>query len=268
MTYLDDRAYAFTQISQVSDGDKMFEVTTVGALTAGLLSFLSPCVLPIVPFYVSYFAGSRLSEAQASENRIISGRARAVASSIFFGLGIVTVFVALGASANTLGVLMQEWFDILRFVAACLLVAMGLHFLGIVKIAAFHRQVRIETRLIDPSKFVGAYVVGLAFAFGWTPCVGPVLAAILFTAAAQDTAAEGARLLFVYGVGMTLPFVLVSLFVTQFVSWMSRFRAYLGMVEKVIGSCLITFGILVGTDQIGAIAQVMLDYVPWFSSLG
>ena len=151
--------------------------------------FLSPCVLPIVPFYVSYFAGSRLNQAQSNENTIISGRTRAVASSIFFGLGIITVFVALGASASTLGVLMQDWFDVLRLVAACLLIVMGLHFLGIVQIAVFHRQVRIETRLIDPSKFVGAYVVGLAFAFGWTPCVGPVLAATLFTAAAQDTAA-------------------------------------------------------------------------------
>jgi cytochrome c-type biogenesis protein len=261
-------SYAFMQISQVSDRDKMFEVTTVGALTAGLLSFLSPCVLPIVPFYVSYFAGSRLNEAQASENTIISGRARAVTSSIFFSLGIITVFVALGANASTLGVLMQDWFDVLRLVAACLLIVMGLHFLGTVQIAAFHRQVRIETRLIDPSKLVGAYVVGLAFAFGWTPCVGPVLAAILFTAAAQDTAVEGAQLLFVYGAGMTLPFVLISLFVDQFTSWMSRFRAYLGIVKKVTGLCLITFGILVGTDQIGAIAQVMLDYLPWFSRLG
>ena len=260
--------YAFMQIAQVSDGDKMFEVTTVGALSAGLLSFLSPCVLPIVPFYESYFAGSRLNQAQSNENTIISGRARAVASSIFFGLGIITVFVALGASASTPGVLMQDWFDVLRLVAACLLIVMGLHFLGIVQIAVFHRQVRIETRLIDPSKFVGAYVVGLAFAFGWTPCVGPVLATILFTAAAQDTAAEGAQLLFVYGVGMTLPFVLVSLFVDQFTSWMSRFRTYLGMVEMVTGLCLIAFGILIGTDQIGAIAQVMLDYVPWFSRLG
>jgi cytochrome c-type biogenesis protein len=146
-----------------------------------------------VPFYVSYFAGSRLNQAQSNENTIISGRARAVASSIFFGLGIITVFVALGASASTLGVLMQDWFDVLRLVAACLLIVMGLHFLGIVQIAVFHRQVRIETRLIGSSKFVGAYVgayvVGLAFAFGWTPCVGPVLAATLFTAAAQDTAA-------------------------------------------------------------------------------
>lgn len=162
--------YAFMQIAQVSDGDKMFEVTTVGALTVGLLSFLSPCVLPIVPFYVSYFAGSRLNQAQSNENTIISGRARAVASSIFFGLGIITVFVALGASASTLGVLMQDWFDVLRLVAACLLIVMGLHFLGIVQIAVFHRQVRIETRLIDPSKFVGAYVVGLDPLCGASSC--------------------------------------------------------------------------------------------------
>jgi cytochrome c-type biogenesis protein len=145
---------------------------------------------------------------------------------------------------------------------------MGLHFLGVIRIGFLYRQFRADAGSTSNVTFIGAYVIGLAFAFGWTPCVGPVLAAILFTAAGQETAWQGAGLLFVYGVGMTLPFVIAALFIGPFMAWMQRFRRHLGLIEKLMGLLLITFGVLIATNSINIIAQWMLEHVPWFSAIG
>lgn len=246
----------------------MFEITYFGALAAGLLSFLSPCILPIVPFYLSYLAGVGVNQVE-SEARVSGAvKLRAFLSACLFALGVITVFMGLGATASTFGQLVREYFDVLRWIAAAIIIAMGLHFLGLIRIGILYRQLRVETGNAAGVSLLGAYVVGLAFAFGWTPCVGPVLAAILFTAAGQQTAGQGAALLFAYGLGMTLPFVVAALFIGPFMTWMAGFRKYLGVVEKLMGAFLILFGILIATNSINIIAQWMLENVPWFSAIG
>ena len=246
----------------------MFDVTVFGALGAGLLSFLSPCILPIVPFYLSYLAGVGMNQISAEAEVTGAVRRRAVISALFFALGVITVFMGLGATATIFGQMVREYFDVLRWVAAAIIIAMGLHFLGVIRIGILYRQFRADAGNTSNASYFGAFVIGLAFAFGWTPCVGPVLAAILFTAAGQETAGQGAWLLFVYGVGMTLPFVLAALFIGPFMRFMARFRRHLGRVEKGMGVLLILFGVLIATNSINYIAQWMLENIPWFSAIG
>lgn len=246
----------------------MFDVSFAGALIAGLLSFLSPCILPIVPFYLSYLAGVGMNQISAEAVVTPAVRRRAFLSALCFALGVITVFMGLGATATIFGQMVRDYFDILRWVAAAIIIAMGLHFLGVIRIGFLYRQFRSDAGSTSNVSYVGAFVIGLAFAFGWTPCVGPVLAAILFTAAGQETAAQGAGLLFIYGVGMTLPFVAAALFIGPFMRWMSGFRQYLGLIEKLMGALLILFGVLIATNSVSIIAQWMLDHVPWFSAIG
>lgn len=249
-------------------GKDMFDVTFLGALIAGLLSFLSPCILPMVPFYLSYLAGVGMNQITAEARVTSAVRLRAFLTACCFALGVITVFVGLGATATAFGSMVREYFDILRWVAAAIIIVMGLHFLGIVRIGILYRQLRADTGDTSNVGLIGAYVIGLAFAFGWTPCVGPVLAAILFTAAGQETAGQGATLLFVYGLGMTLPFIAAALFIGPFMSWMAKFRRHLGLIEKLMGALLILFGVLIATNSINYIAQWMLETIPWFSAIG
>ncbi|UWR23297.1 cytochrome c biogenesis CcdA family protein [Sulfitobacter sp. S190] len=240
----------------------MMDVTYVGAAFAGLLSFLSPCILPIVPFYLSYLAGIGMNQITADARIDGVVRRRAVLAACFFAAGVITIFMGLGAAATLFGQVVREYFDILRWVAAAIIIAMGLHFLGVIRIGVLYRQLRSDAGSTGNTSMLGAYVIGLAFAFGWTPCVGPVLAAILFTAAGSDTASHGATLLFVYGIGMTAPFVLAALFIGPFMRWMQRFRRHLGLVEKIMGGLLIVFGLLIATNSMNIIAQWMLEVGP------
>ncbi len=246
----------------------MFDVTTMGALIAGLLSFLSPCILPIVPFYLSYLAGVGMNQISAQPEITAATRLRAFLAAVCFSLGVITVFVALGASATMFGQVVRDYFDVLRWIAAAIIIAMGLHFLGVLRIGILYRQFRSDAGQTSNVSLIGAYVIGLAFAFGWTPCVGPVLAAILFMAVGQETAGQGAWLLFIYGLGMTLPFIAAALFIGPFMRFMARFRRHLGIVEKLMGALLIIFGILIATNSINLIAQWMLETFPIFSRFG
>ena len=246
----------------------MFDVGALGALIAGLLSFLSPCILPIVPFYLSYLAGVGMNQISVEAEITPAVRRRAFLSAICFSLGVITIFMGLGATATVFGQMVREYFDILRWIAAAIIVAMGLHFLGVIRIGILYRQFRSDAGSTSNVTFAGAFVIGLAFAFGWTPCVGPVLAAILFTAAAQETATQGAGLLFVYGLGMTAPFVVAALFIGPFMAWMARFRRHLGLIEKLMGALLVLFGVLIATNSINVIAMWMLEHIPWFSAIG
>ena len=246
----------------------MFDVTIAGALIEGLLSFLSPCILPIVPFYLSYLGGVSMNQISATSDISGAVRRRAIISAIAFSLGVITVFMALGATATIFGQMVREYFDVLRYAAAALIIAMGLHFLGVIRIGFLYRQFRADAGETSNMGIVGAFVIGLAFAFGWTPCVGPVLAAILFTAAGQETAGTGAMLLFVYGVGMCLPFVVAAMFIGPFMAFMHRFRKHLPIVEKLMGLLLITFGILIATNAVSYIAQWLLETFPVFMSIG
>ncbi|MEQ6204859.1 cytochrome c biogenesis protein CcdA [Sulfitobacter sp. HNIBRBA2951] len=240
----------------------MMDITLLGAAFAGLLSFLSPCILPIVPFYLSYLAGVGMNQISAEAQIDRSTRNRAVLSACFFAAGVITIFMGLGAAASMFGQVVREYFDILRWIAAAIIIAMGLHFLGVLRIGILYRQLRADSGATSNVGFIGAYVIGLAFAFGWTPCVGPVLAAILFMAGGTDTAGSGALLLFVYGLGMTAPFVLAAFFIGPFMRWMQGFRRHLGRIEKIMGVLLIVFGLLIATNSMNYIAQWMLRVGP------
>ena len=240
----------------------MMDITFAGAALAGLLSFLSPCILPIVPFYLSYLAGVGMNQISADAKIDARVRVRAVLAALFFAAGVITIFMGLGAAATAFGQVVREYFDVLRWVAAAIIIVMGLHFLGIFRIGFLYRQLRADAGNTSGTSLLGAYVIGLAFAFGWTPCVGPVLAAILFMAGGEETVSNGALLLFVYGVGMTAPFVLAALFIAPFMRWMSRFRKHLGLIEKIMGVMLIVFGILIATNSMNYIAQWMLEIGP------
>lgn len=240
----------------------MLDVTFAGAGLAGVLSFLSPCILPIVPFYLSYLAGVSMAQITPDGALEAGVRRRAVLAAICFSLGVIAVFMALGASASLAGQLVRDWFHVLRWVAAAIILAMGLHFLGVIRIGILYRQLRAEAGDTSNLSLLGAFVIGLAFAFGWTPCVGPVLAAILFTAAGAETAGRGAALLFVYGVGMTAPFVLAAMFIGPFMRWMQGFRRHLPVIEKAMGGLLVVFAILIGTNTINYIANWMVQFWP------
>lgn len=246
----------------------MLDITFAGALIAGLLSFLSPCVLPIVPFYLSYLAGVGMEQIATGSAIPVDVRRKATLSAMAFAAGIITIFMALGATASVFGQLVREYFNVLRWIAAAIIIAMGLHFLGFIRIGFLYRQFRADIGETSNVSLIGAYVLGLAFAFGWTPCVGPVLAAILFTAAGTETAWRGAMLLFVYGAGMTAPFVLAAFLVRPFMRGMARFRRHLGLVEKAMGALLILFGVLIASNSINHIAQWMLDHMPWLVAIG
>lgn len=238
-----------------------FEIGYGAAAIAGLLSFLSPCILPIVPFYLCYLAGMSFDALTDRDDLPPAARRRIFLSTVLFALGVATVFFGLGASATYFGQALREWFDVLKYAAAAIIALMGLHFLGILRIGLLFRQARFETGKRG-SGLLGAYVIGLAFAFGWTPCVGPVLASILFMAAGAETAGQGGLLLLAYAVGMTLPFILAGLFVGPFLRWAKGFRRYLGLIEKIMGVFLIVFALLIATDSVNLIAQWMLIIAP------
>ena len=150
----------------------MFDISIISAFLAGLLSFASPCILPIVPFYLSYLAGVGMNQINSDMVIDAATRRRAIVAATFFAAGVVTIFMGLGAAATTFGQVVREYFDILRWIAAAVIILMGLHFIGVIKVAVLYRQVSFDTGKLSKRSLLGSYVVGLAFAFGWTPCVG------------------------------------------------------------------------------------------------
>lgn len=260
--------------------------TFFGAMAAGFLSFLSPCVLPLVPAYLCFLTGMELDALSGkglldkkiadkaladrpgeSTAAVASLRGHAFVRAFWFVLGFATVFVALGATATAIGQFVARWFDVLAMISGALIAVMGLHFLGVFRIGLFYREARFQTRGA-PTGPIGAYVIGLAFAFGWTPCVGPVLAAILMTAGAQDSAARGIALLGAYAAGIGVPFLLAALFVGPFLHFAARFRRHLGMVEKVMGAALVLTGLLFMTGSMPLIGNWMLQTFPVFQKVG
>ena len=245
----------------------MLDVSYAGAALAGLLSFFTPCILPMVPFYLCYMAGISMSELREDGDIAPGAQKRLVISAIFFALGVSTIFVLLGMGATALGQTFAQWRQPLSYVAAAVLLVFGLHFLGVIRIGLLYREARIESKA-EPTTIIGAYVMGLAFGFGWTPCVGPALAAILMVASGMGDIWQGGSLLLVYGLAMTAPFVVAALFAKPFLGWMQRNRRYLGHVEKVMGVMLIIFAILIATNAVNLIADAMIRWFPGFMSLG
>lgn len=244
----------------------MLEVSMGAAFVAGLLSFVSPCVLPIVPPYLCYLAGVSVDELKGDSARSDTGR-RIILAAIAFVLGFSVVFVALGATASVIGQSIARYYDILSYVAGSIIIIMGLHFLGVFRIGLLFREARVHVES-KPAGLAGAFIMGLAFAFGWTPCVGPVLAAILFVAGSSDTIWNGAGLLAIYAFGLGLPFILAAAFASRFLDWASRFRKHMGLIEKIMGGLLVLTGILFITGQMSAIAFWLLETFPVFSKIG
>lgn len=244
----------------------MFDISYGGAALAGLLSFLSPCILPMVPFYLSYMAGLSMQELRSDGGIAPGAQRRLVLQATAFAVGVTSIFVLLGLGATALGQAFIQWKDSLAYVAAGILLVFGLHFLGVMRIPFLYREARIEAKA-EPTTLIGAYVMGLAFGFGWTPCVGPALAAILFMASASGDLWTGGTLLLVYGLAMTLPFIIAALFARPFLAWVGRNRKYLGHVEKLMGVMLIVFALLIATNSVTYIADFMIRNFDWSGTL-
>ncbi len=221
------------------------EISLLSALFAGALSFLSPCVLPLVPPYLCYMAAISVQQSRGGTAAVAgstAGRRAVLLSALFFTLGFATVFVALGAGASTIGVLLRQHLDLLSKIGGLIIIVMGLNFLGLFRIGLLSREARFQAGG-RPATLSGAYVMGLAFAFGWTPCIGPVLGAILGVAASRETVGDGAMLLAIYSLGLAVPFWIAAGFSGAFMRFLTRFRRHLGMVEKVMGVFLVLTGL-------------------------
>ncbi|WP_322865995.1 cytochrome c biogenesis CcdA family protein [Aquicoccus sp. G2-2] len=243
------------------------DITYFGALLAGLGAFFTPCILPMVPFYLSYMAGISMAELRGDGEIAPGAQRRLAVSAVMFALGVTTIFVLLGMGATALGQAFIQWRQPLSYVAAAVIFVFGLHFLGIIRIGFLMREARMESKS-DPTTVFGAYVMGLAFGFGWTACVGPVLASILMIASGMGDISQGALLLAVFGVGMTAPFVVAALFARPFLAFMQRHRAKMHYAEKVMGVMLIVFAILIATDTVNVISSWMIEVMPGFTTLG
>jgi len=241
-----------------------FDITYAGALLAGFLSFASPCVLPLVLPYLSFLGGVTFD--QLTESRDAATR-RVFAAAVAFVLGFTTVFVALGAAATSLSQVLIANGDWLSRLAGVVIVAFGLHFLGLFRLGFLDREARLHVER-RPTGPLAAYVVGLAFAFGWTPCVGPVLASILSLAAGQDDAWRGASLLAVYSAGIGLPFLGAALFAGRFLALMRRYRKAAHRVEQAMGALLVLMGGLLIAGSFGEIGYALLRLFPALGLIG
>jgi cytochrome c-type biogenesis protein len=239
------------------------DVSYLAALVAGILSFVSPCVLPLVPGYLSFISGVSLEGAHTGTALPEGTTQRVFLASVAFVLGFTVVFVALGASASTVGLLLNEYLWILTKIAGVLVILFGLHTMGVLKIGALYRQAQIDVKR-KPAGPVGAFVVGLAFAFGWTPCIGPILGSILALAAREESVSQGAILLAVYSLGLGVPFLATSLAVNRFFAAFRRVRKYYRMIEIVAGLLMVVIGVLLVLDRFSLIVRALQPYLPTF----
>lgn len=241
------------------------DVSIPAALAAGVISFLSPCVLPLVPPYLIYLTGATIEHVANDEEPRASKRA-VMLSALVFVLGFSTVFVALGASASLIGSFIRAWSAQLSIVAGIAIILMGLHFLGLTRIGFLMREGRLP--IPKPVGLWGAYVMGLAFAFGWTPCIGPILAAILSVAASEATVMKGAGLLAVYSAGLGIPFLIAAFMVERFSGLLARMKKHLATVERVMGALMILVGIGFLTGSVANVSIWLLETFPALQSFG
>jgi cytochrome c-type biogenesis protein len=244
-------------------------VENVGILTAfafGLLSFVSPCVLPIVPGYLSFISGVSFEEMQSSSNRVVI-RNRILANSIFFVIGFSIVFITLGASATVVGKFLHDQIGIISKIAGIVIVIFGLHMIGIFRIPFLNYEKRIHTSA-KPLGYFGALLVGLAFAFGWTPCIGPILAAILAIASQQDSVGKGIILLSSYSLGLGIPFILTGLSLTAFYNFFNKLKKHLHKLEVIGGALLVIVGVLIMTNYLTILSSYLSKWLPFLNELG
>ena len=254
------------------------DVSVGAALFAGAISFLSPCVLPLVPPYLCFITGTSLEDLVDNRMKPKEERRQVMLAALLFVLGFSTVFVALGASASWLGSMLRTElarevtlfgfsFNPITAVAGLIIIAMGLHFLGLFRMFWISREVRYQHKA-HPGGLFGAYLIGLAFAFGWTPCIGPVLGTILTIAASEQDVMKGAGLLAVYSLGLGIPFLLAAAGVGTFMGFFAGFKKHLGLVEKIAGALLVVSGIMFITGGVQAVSYWLIERFPVLLSLG
>jgi cytochrome c-type biogenesis protein len=242
-------------------------VSLGAAVLAGIFSFLSPCVLPLVPPYLIYISGVSLEDISGEQKAEVQHKSKVMLSALLFVLGFSTVFVLLGATASALGGVLRQNLPLLSQIAGVAIIIMGLHFLGLFRIGFLARDVRFQTQQ-QAATYFGAYVVGLAFAFGWTPCIGPVLAAILSVAGSEESVSRGMVLLAFYSLGLGIPFLIAAFSVDSFLGFSRRFRKHLPLVEKIMGALLVLTGIMFLTGWMQNISYWLLETFPSLSTIG
>ncbi|MFT4014057.1 MAG: cytochrome c biogenesis protein CcdA [Paracoccus sp. (in: a-proteobacteria)] len=240
--------------------DAAFVPAALAALLAGVLSFLSPCVLPVVPPYLAYMTGVGVGSLRAGERS-------AIVPALFFVLGLSTVFLLMGMAASAFGRMFLQYQDWLAKGAGLVVVIMGLHFLRVIRIPLLDSEARLDAGDKGGSSF-GAYVLGLAFAFGWTPCIGPQLGMILSLAATGAETGRGAALLAFYALGLGVPFLLSAVFINRAMGLMSRIKPHLKLIERAMGALLIVVGLALVTGAFPVFAYWLLETFPWLARLG
>jgi len=242
----------------------MLEISFAGALLAGLLSFLSPCVLPLVPAYLSYITGISVDALKTEQADV---RRRAMVQSLWFILGFSLVFIALGASATLIGQWLLGNLQVLGKVAGGIIFVFGLHYTGLIRIPFLMMDAHLNTDKVKGGHALGSVVLGSAFAFGWTPCVGPILGAILAMAGAQHQVWHGTALLAVYSIGLGVPFLLAAAATNHFIGWMQRFRTHLHMVEIISGILLMIVGLLIFMGSFSTLSGWLIEYFPFLAEI-
>ena len=240
-------------------------ISLLAAFFGGLLSFVSPCVLPLVPGYLSFISGITLEEMRGDGGTapVQAARRQVFIASLAFVIGFSLVFIALGASASAIGQFVMERLTILGKIAGVIIIIFGLHTMGILKIGWLYKEKRVQTQK-RPAGPIGALLVGVAFAFGWTPCIGPILAGILTIAAAQETIGQGVLLLSAYSLGLGVPFLATSLAVNQFFAAFAKVRRHYHAIEVASGALMVAIGVLIFTNRFTVIAQYLSPYLPTF----
>uniref|UniRef100_A0A831UGF3 Cytochrome c biogenesis protein CcdA n=1 Tax=Geobacter metallireducens TaxID=28232 RepID=A0A831UGF3_GEOME len=234
-------------------------VTFFGAFIAGLLSFLSPCVLPLIPSFITYITGLSFADLQA-EHPSHKVRQQTIVHTLLFIAGFTTVFVLLGASATFIGGFLQEHMNTIRKVGGVLIIIFGIHVTGLVPIHLLLGEKRVTVHR-KPAGYLGSFVVGLAFAAGWTPCIGPILASILMVAATEETVSHGILLLFIYSMGLAIPFFLSSLAMHQFLVVFNRFKKHIRIFEIITGVFLVIVGVMIFSNYLSILSQFSMK---WF----
>jgi cytochrome c-type biogenesis protein len=243
-------------------------VSYLSAILWGALSFLSPCVLPLVPPYLVYMSGVSLEDLSNAEGQTKpQHRQRVMLSALLFVLGFSTVFVLLGATAFALGQVLRVNLPLLSQIAGVAIIIMGLHFLGLFRFGFLSREVRYQ-HVQESASYAGSYVIGLAFAFGWTPCIGPVLAAILSVAGSEESVWRGMTLLAFYSLGLGIPFLIAAFSIDSFLGFSRRFRKYIPLLEKIMGALLVLTGIMFLTGWMQNISYWLLEHFPGLASIG
>jgi len=246
----------------------MSEISLLGAFVAGLLSFLSPCVLPLVPAYLSFISGVSVDALRNGATLDATKvRRTAMIQSLWFVLGFSLVFVALGASASFIGQWLLTNMSILAKFAGIIIIVFGLHYTGLIRIPFLLMEARLDTQNVKGTSGLGALMLGSAFAFGWTPCIGPILGTILAMAGMQGQIGQGMMLLVMYSIGLGIPFLIAAYATNAFLNWSKRFKRHLHMVEITSGILLIAVGVMIFLGSFSQVSAIVLEYLPWLSDI-